>query len=161
MRVAFAGLVSALLVACATTSPAPSGILGVRLDARREAVHERLAGEAKLDREEKRQEVWSLTNDPHYASLMVGYSPEGRVRYVTAVAKPDGAPVRYADVLDVATADHRSAGATHTYTWTTGAPPHYLIAIGGADRVQYLSLKKGPQTAVARKSDRDDDDNDD
>jgi hypothetical protein len=165
MRIPLAALITALLVACASSSPAPSSsearvkdILGVQLDARREAVHETLASEAKLEREEKRQEVWSLANDAHYTSLIVGYSPEGHVRFVTAVAKPDGLPVHYADVLDPATADHRAAGETHTYTWTTGVPPHYLIAIGGLDRVQYLSLKKSPPTTIARKDDPDEDD---
>lgn len=136
-------------------------ILGVHLDARRDSVHEALAKTATLEQEEKRQEVWSLANDAHYTSLIVGYTAEGSVRFVTAVARPDGVPVHYADLFDVATADHRAAGETHTYTWTTGAPPHYLIAIGGAERVEYLSLKKAPQTTIARKGDPDDDDDDD
>jgi hypothetical protein len=168
MRNTLLGLIAALFVSCATSSPAPSGsearvtdILGVHLDARRGVVHETLAKTARLEREEKRQEVWSLANDAHYASLIVGYTAEGNVRFVTAVAKPDGVPVHYTEVSDVATADHRAAGETHTYTWTAGAPPHYVIAIGGAERVEYLSLKKAPPTIIARKGDPDDDPDDD
>lgn len=161
MRTTLLGVLTALLVSCATSSARVTNILGVHLDARREAVHETLAKTATLEREEKRQEVWTLANDPHYASLIVGYTPEGNVRFVTAVAKPDGVPVHYADVSDIADADHRATGQSHTYTWTTGAPPHYLIAIGGAERVEYLSLKKAPPTTVARKGDPDDDDDDD
>jgi hypothetical protein len=164
MRITLLALTTALLVSCATSSARVTNILGVHLDARREAVHETLANTAKLEREEKRQEVWSLANDPNYASLIVGYSAEGNVRFVTAVAKPDGAPVHYADVSDIVAADHQAAGETHTYTWTTGttgAPRHYLIAIGDAQRVEYLSLKKAPSTKVARKGDPDEEEDDD
>ena len=82
--------------------------------------------------------------DPRFTSLIIGYDPEWNVRYVTAVANPNGAPVTYTDVLEVSAAEHRSAGGSHTYTWKTGSPPYYVIAIGGPERVSYLSLKKDP-----------------
>ncbi len=146
---------AALLASCATSARLPnsgqappiSDILGIRLDMPRDAVRTNLANLAKLEREERRRhEVWTLTNDPRYASLIIGYTPEWNVRFVTAVAKPDGVAVHYDDVLDVATADHRAAGATHTYTWKTGTPPYYVIAIGPAERLEYLSLKREPQS---------------
>lgn len=118
-------------------------ILGVRLDMPRDEVRSSLAGVATLEREERRrQEVWTLSNDPRFASLIVGYSKEWNVRFVTAVAKPEGVAVHYDEVLDLASAEHRSAGETHTYTWTTGTPPYSVIAIGKAERLEYLSLKK-------------------
>lgn len=120
-----------------------SDILGVRLDMPGDEVRSRLAGVATFEREERRrQEIWTLTNDPRFASLIIGYSKEWNVRFVTAVAKPEGVAVRYGEVLDLASAAHRSAGETHTYTWTTGTPPYSVIAIGKAERLEYLSLKK-------------------
>jgi hypothetical protein len=145
---------AALLASCATSAPpavsrqAPpiSDILGIRLDMPRDTVRTTLAATARLEREERRrQEVWTLTNDHRFASLIIGYTPEWNVRFVTAVAKPDGVAVHYDEVLDVAAADHRAAGTTHTYTWKTGTAPYSVIAIGPAERVEYLSLKREPQ----------------
>jgi hypothetical protein len=136
-----------LSVACASMQPASApraDILGVHLDMPRDAVRTTLANVGTLEREErKRQEVWTV-RDPRYASLLIGYDAEWDVRYVTAVAKSDGAPVAYSDILDVSAADRRSAGETYTYTWKTGTPPYYVIAIGGPERLTYLSLKKDP-----------------
>lgn len=149
-------LVAALFVLCATAgasaSPstnapaALSEILGIRLDMPRDAVRTTLASVATFEREERRRhEVWTLTDDPRYASLIIGYTPKWNVRFVTAVAKPGGTAVHYDQVLDVKHADHRAAGQTHTYTWKTGTPPYYVIAIGKPDRIEYLSLKREPQ----------------
>lgn len=135
-----------LLAGCATTQPATriSDILGVRLDMPRDAVRSVLATVGTFEREErKRQEVWTV-RDPRFSSLIIGYNPEWNVRYVTAVANAGGVPVTYADVLQVSDAERRSAGDTHTYTWKTGTPPYYVIAIGGPERLTYLSLKKDP-----------------
>jgi hypothetical protein len=143
----FRVLLLLLLAGCATTQPATrvDDILGVRLDMPRDAVRSALATVGTFEREErKRQEVWTV-RDPRFSSLMIGYDPQWNVRYVTAVANQDGSPMTYADVLEVSGAEHRSAGDTHTYTWKTGTPPHYVIAIGGPERVTYLSLKKDPQ----------------
>jgi hypothetical protein len=146
---AFAALVLALLLAsCATSSPssrtAPDDILGVRLNMPRAEVRSVLEGSGKLEREErKRQEVWTI-DDPRYESLIIGYDPQWNVRFVTAVAKKEGQSVRYADVLDMARAEHKAAGQTHTYTWAIGKPDYYVIAIGGPERLDYLSLKKDP-----------------
>ena len=130
----------ALLVSCATASHGrTSDILGIRLGMTHEAVRSVLASTGTFERQErKRQEIWSV-RDPRFNSLILGFDEEGKVRFVTAVADPAGTPVRYADVGDLAEATHREAGLNHTYTW--GGGEHQLIAIGSADRVQYLSLK--------------------
>ena len=140
-------LVAVLLVLCATASAAQmSDIVGIRLDMPRDGVRSALKDVAKFEGEERRrQEIWTLTDDPRYVSLIIGYTPQWNVRFVTAVAKPDGVAVHYGDVLDVKSADHRAAGQTHTYTWKTGTPPYYVIAIGKKERIEYLSLKKEPQ----------------
>ena len=137
-------LAAALFVSCASapSQRAPmSDIVGIRLDMPRDTVRSSLANTAKLEREERRRhEIWTLNDHPRFASLIIGYTPEWNVRFVTAVAKPEGASVRYAEVIDLGSAEHKVAGETHTYTWTT---PHYLvIAIGKPERVEYLSIKK-------------------
>src|SRR5687768_3799560 len=114
---AFAALVLALLLtSCATSSPssrtAPDDILGVRLNMPRAEVRSVLGESGKFEREErKRQEVWTVS-DPRYESLIIGYDPQWNVRFVTAVAKKEGQSVRYADVLDMALAEHKAAGQT-------------------------------------------------
>lgn len=154
--------VAASLLACASTAPpdvqpsqavaapavAPSELFGIRLGMPRDDVKSKLlANGVTFEREERRRhEVWTIANDPRYASLIIGYTPEWNVRFVTAVAKPDGVAVRYADVIDLASAEHRATGATHTYTWTTGTPRYHVIAIGGPERLDYLSIKKDPQS---------------
>jgi hypothetical protein len=147
LRRASTAIVAVLLVSCATSAPlaqrAPmSDLLGVRLGMTRGDVRSTLAATAKFEREERRrQEIWTIANDPRFASLIIGYTPEWNVRFVTAIAKPGGVAVRYEDVLDTSTAGHRAAGNTHTWTWSTGTPKYYVIAIGAADRLEYLSIK--------------------
>jgi hypothetical protein len=142
-----AAVLFALLTACATTATsrtAPGDILGVRLDMPRAEVRSTLERVGTFEREErKRQEVWTV-DDPRFQSLIVGYDADWNVRFVTGVARPEGTAIAYADVLDPASAEHKSAGQTHTYTWTAGTPPYYVIAIGGPERLDYLSLKKDP-----------------
>lgn len=153
MRTITLSLLTALVVSCATSAPPPSStssrpgapvsdILGVRLGMSRDSVRSSLAATARLEREERRRhEVWTVNDDPRFASLIIGYTPEWNVRFVTAVAKPDGLPVPYAAVIDLARATHKAAGQTHTYTWVTGTPPYSVIAIGGPARLDYLSIE--------------------
>jgi hypothetical protein len=159
-KVTLAAVMAVLLVSCASTAPAPStrapltALAGVALDMPRATVRTTLAQSATFEREErKRQEVWTLRNDPRYASLIIGYTPEWNVRFVTAVAKPDGEPVRPGDVLDLTVAEDRAAGSTHTYTWAAGNDQ--VIGIGSPERLQYLSLKRNPN--AGKEAEEDDD----
>lgn len=135
----------ALLALMATLHASPlTDIHGVRLGMAKADVHTTLAAGATLQREERRRhEIWTLTGDPRFASLIVGYTKEWNVRFVTAVAKPGGKAVGYAEVLDLTAATHRAAGQTHTYTWVTGTPPYSIIAIGPPSRLEYLSIEDG------------------
>lgn len=144
-------LIAVLLISCASSTPSassqmqfapPSDILGIHLGMSRDDVRVALSESAKFGREERRNhEVWIVENDPRFASLIIGYTKEWKVRFVTAVAKPDGVAVPYAEVLDLASASHKAAGETHTYTWVTGTPSYSVIAIGGPERLAYLSLE--------------------
>ena len=56
-------------------------VLGLRLGMSQKAVHHRLEKIATLEREERgRQEVWTLTRDPRFASLLVGFDPNFNIR---------------------------------------------------------------------------------
>ena len=62
---------------------------GIRLGMSRDEVRSSLATTARLEREERRRhEIWTLNGDPRFASLIIGYTKEWNVRFVTAVAKP-------------------------------------------------------------------------
>ena len=145
-------LIAMLLVTSAAFAAdvAPiSDILGVRLGMSRDEVRAGLAAKATFEREERRRhEIWTVRDDARFASLIIGYTKEWNVRFITAVARPGGAAVRYADVLDLAAAKHKAAGQTHTYTWVTGTPPYNVIAIGGPSRLDYLSIESDQPDAT-------------
>jgi len=113
---------------------------------RKADAHAKLAAIGKFVREEsKRQEVWEV-RDPRFRGAIVGYDPEWKVRFITAVANENGQRVRYADVVDLGHAQHQSAGQSHTYRWK---PPHArytIIAIGNDPEVlTYLTLSKAAE----------------
>lgn len=128
--------------ACASTRPAQHPIhdlFGVTVGMPKADVHAKLAAVGTLTREErKRQEVWTV-NDPRFEGALVGYDKDWNVRFITAVARTTGEGVRFADVVDLAHATHKSAGTTHNYRWH---PPgaHYAIVAIGNEHVNYLTL---------------------
>jgi hypothetical protein len=138
-------LLLAVVASCATTAPHSPvrDLFGVTVDESRTAVHTKLGAIGTLQREErKRQEVWEL-RDPRFRGAIVGYDADWNVRFITAVAREAGAPVRYADVLDLPAATHRSTGPTHNYRWSPPGAGWTLIAIGNdPDRLTYLTLAK-------------------
>jgi hypothetical protein len=139
-----ASLLLLLAAACAThIAHAARDLFGVRVEDTKTAVHAKLGAVGTLQREEsKRQEVWEL-RDPRFQGAIVGYDAEWRVRFITAVAKEGGEPVRYADVLDVANATHRVTGTTHNYRWQPRGSELIVIAIGNdPERLTYLTLTK-------------------
>ena len=137
-----------LAAACATAVEPQPEILGVRLGMSREQAHARLQQIGKLEKEERRQqEVWQLTDEPSYSHLMVAYNKEyTSVRYVTAVAKDQGRPVAYADVINLGGARLESTQATRTYTQETPARagrPGFITKAIGTDptHLKYYSVE--------------------
>ena len=139
-----------ITASCSKVGPAGSGpeILGVRLGAGRDETTRRLGEMGRLEKEErKQQEVWALRDHPSYSHLIVSYDKEYKgVRFVTAVAREDGRPVRYEEVLDTGRARKEQAGQSVTYTLTVqaqGGQPGYVVkAIGGLDHLKYYSVEK-------------------
>src|ERR1700732_2891878 len=98
----------AFLVLSLTTSavgkqPSPQ-ILGLRLGMSYAQAHSRLNQIGQFKSEDEGQQVWTLTHDQRYQYAIVGFDRDRQVRYVTLLARPDGKPVSYADVGDIANA---------------------------------------------------------
>jgi hypothetical protein len=116
-------------------------VVGVSVGMSRNTAHAKLGANGTMLREErKRQEVWEL-RDPRFTSAIVGYDEEWRVRYITAVAKEK---IRYADVLDISAAEHRSDGRNHTYIWKPSPRADYVVRARGTDPdvLTYLTLRR-------------------
>src|SRR5262245_12983569 len=117
----------------ASPIPAPE-ILGIRLAMPYPAAHAQLGKIGQLQKEEEGQEVWRLLGDKHYQFLIVGFDGERRVRYVTALADPNGTPMKYEEVGDLAKAGRTGEAGNLTFTWK------------GEDKkgkLEYLAIAKG------------------
>ena len=106
----------AITMWAAAKQPAPE-ILGVRLGMPYAEARTKLNKIAQFKNEDEGQEVWTLRDDPHYQFVIVGFDRERKVRYVTALARSDGAPVNYGDVGDVQTAMRSGQSGNLTFTW--------------------------------------------
>lgn len=79
----------ALLILCAFATAAAAqspAILSVSLDDSRSTAEAKLKKQAKFEREEEGQQIWRL-NAGDAETVIVGYDGEGKVRYVTALAR--------------------------------------------------------------------------
>src|SRR5580700_9794756 len=84
----------------AARQPAPQ-ILGLRLGMSYDQAHSRLNDIAQFKSEDEGQQVWTLTHDQRYQYVIIGFDRDREVRYVTALVRPNGKPVTYADVGDL------------------------------------------------------------
>jgi len=122
----------------------PKDILGISVGMNKENAEQRLREIGKFMRDEgSREQVWSLSNNPNFGYLAVGYDENNQVRYVTAITKPqDGQPVFFKDVGDLTTAKRDVAGPNHRYIWEVAASENnsgYLIIAQGVN-AEFLSL---------------------
>ena len=115
-------------------------ILGVALGVSREAAQAKLKTIGRLEKEErKRQEVWAV-NDPRVSHILIGYDPEYRVRYITAIARAGGPRIRYQEVVDVKHAERLNYQGNYKFTLEAGArrgQSAYVTIAHGRDP-QYL-----------------------
>lgn len=138
-----------LFVACAgaRTPAAPlRDLFGVSVGMSRDEARAKLGAVGSMQREErKRQEVWTV-RDRRFEGAIVGYDADWKVRFITAVARADGARVRFADVLDLAAAAHQTTGTAHKYRWQPAGAAYTIVAIGNdPERVTYLTLTSGEE----------------
>jgi hypothetical protein len=122
-------------------------LLGLSLGMSKEAAQRRLRELGQLEREERgRQEVWKISA-PSFAYLLVGFDPQARLRYVTALARAGGPRLRYRAVGDLKQARSVGAPGNYQYIWelaARGEQPRTQVIVRGAD-AEYLSaysLKK-------------------
>lgn len=113
--------------------PAPQ-ILGLRLGMSYHRAHARLTKIGEFKTEDEGQEVWTLSHDKHYQYVILGFDRDRTVRYITVVARPDGQPVHYADVGDLAGAMRSGGEGNLRYTWK---------ANDRKGRFEYLAIAKG------------------
>jgi hypothetical protein len=136
----------------------PPKIMGVSIGMNRTDARAHLQSAGTLEREtRKRQEVWAI-KDERISHLLVGYDPEFRVRYVTAIARTGGPRVRYEDVADLKSAQREENQGNYKFTWQLAARlghAEYVMIAHGHD-AQYLesySVKKVDQEGEADEDD--------
>jgi hypothetical protein len=145
-------IVVLLLAACASIPTPRRDIDGVSVGTSRDGAHAKLGANGTMLREERRrQEVWEL-RDARFASAIVGYDEEWKVRFITAIAKEK---IRYADVLDIKAAEHRSAGRNHTYVWRPSPHADYEVRARGTDPevLTYLTLRRVGEEKASEEED--------
>jgi hypothetical protein len=141
-----------ILASAASQKPRPE-IMGIGLGMSREDARARLQAIGTLEREaRKRQEVWAI-KDQRVSHLLIGYDPDFRVRYVTAIARTGGPRISYREVADIMTAQRMNNQGNYKFTWEIAARPGqfaYLIIAHGRDP-QYLqsySVKRLDQKEI-------------
>ena len=138
--------VGAVISAAAPVRLRPE-IMGIGLDMKRDEARARLKAIGSLEREErKRQEVWAV-RDQRISHLLVGYDPDFRVRYVTAIARTDGPRMRYDEIANPKSAQRTNIQGNLKFTWSVtprGGQVAYVVMARGHDP-KYLdsySVKK-------------------
>lgn len=113
-------------------------ILGIALGTSREAAQAKLKTIGRLEKQErKRQEVWAV-NDPRVSHILVGYDPEYRVRYITAIARTGGPRIRYQEVVDLKHAQRLDYQGNYKFTLEARRGQFAYVTIAHGRDPQYL-----------------------
>ena len=133
-------------VAASVSAATPrSEIMGISLGMSRPDARARLQAMGTLEREtRKRQEVWAI-KDERVSHVLVGYDPEMRVRYVTAIARTGGPRIRYDEVADLKSAERLQNQGNYKLTWQVAARSGSYLVIAHGHDPQFLdsySIKK-------------------
>jgi len=111
-----------------------SQILGLRLGMSYDQAHSRLKEIGQFKSEDEGQQVWILSHDQRYQYAIVGFDRSRHVRYITVLARPEGRPVSYSDVGDLANATRSGGPGNLRYTWKAhdeiGGFEYFVIAKG-------------------------------
>jgi hypothetical protein len=145
-------LAMSILASAATVRVRPE-IMGIALGMSRDDARTHLKTLGTLEKEvRKRQEVWAI-KDARISHLLVGYDPDFRVRYVTAIARTGGPRMRYQEVADTKNAQRVSNQGNYKFTWEVAAQGGqfaYMMIAHGRDP-QYLdsySIKRLDQKEI-------------
>ena len=144
----------ALGVAASVAAATPRDeIMGIALGMSKADARARLQTLGTLEREtRKRQEVWAV-KDPRVSHLLVGYDPDLRVRYVTAIARSGGPRIRYDEVAELQSAERLNNQGNYKFTWDvaarSGHDAYQLIAHGHDPKyLDSYSIKKLDQEEI-------------
>ncbi len=156
-RAAFlAFLVLSLTASAVGKQPGPE-ILGLRLGMPYDRARARLNIIGQFKSEDEGQQVWSLSYDKHYQYLIIGFDRDRSVRYITVLTRPDGQPVNYADVGNLADAARSGGEGNLRYTWKANDKKGrfaYLAIAKGKDH-RYLNRYAIKRLGAASDNDRD------
>lgn len=150
-RLSLSLLCAVVFSACASTPNASgtsyaSTLFGIRPGQPEKSISGVLSQRGTLIRREARQEAWTVENDPSFRAVIIGYDSERRVRFITAVAKPDGKRLRYQDVLDIRRARKVEGPSQHFYSLEVRRFPRsrtYHLEARGRDPVylEYFTIR--------------------
>jgi hypothetical protein len=143
MCITLAVIVCAAPVFVADAAKGPPGdVLGIRpnmSEAEARSLLQKIGSRKKDDRME--HDLWEV-RDSRISMLMLKFSEDHQVRYVTALARTDSRRrMRYSDVANLKRARKSTDGRNYTYTWrveTKGKQPGYLVIARGS-HPQYLT----------------------
>lgn len=128
--------------AVASAKEPPQDVLGVwpgMSEAEVRRLMDKVGREVREERQ--KQKVWEVS-DAHVSHVIVRFSGDNVVRWVTAMARKEGdGRLRYSDLGDTSRAEHKTDGRNHTYIWRVAARkgrPGFLVVAGGSDP-QYLT----------------------
>jgi hypothetical protein len=135
-------LLAPILVVAEVNAPA---LRGVRLDMPKQKVHKLLEKKAQFRNLEENQELWTLAGDSNAHSIIVGYTPDNNVRYVTVFAKTGGLPLECKPLGRLATAVRTGSSGNYTFTRNWRDQKEEFTALGrgsSPDRLTSCSVKK-------------------
>ena len=117
---------------------------GVRLEMTKDQVHKVLRQVADYKLQDENQEVWVFRSDPNIRSIIVGFAPDNRVRYVTAIAKPDGRPLPCRPLGNIKNAQvaGTAGNLVFTHSWKEHHEEFVATARGTKERLASCSVKK-------------------
>ena len=99
-------------------------ILGVHLEMTKEEAAKRLAEIGTFERDERKQQVIWQVRDPSFSHVIIGLSKEGRLRYVTAVARTDTEATRvpYGSIGELKSARQTGDPAINNFRYEWSLP---------------------------------------
>jgi hypothetical protein len=117
---------------------------GVRLEMTKDQVHKVLGQVADYKLQDENQEVWVFRSDPNIRSIIVGFAPDNRVRYITAIAKPDGRPLSCRPLGNIKNAQvaGTAGNLVFTHSWKEHHEEFVATARGTTKRLASCSVKK-------------------
>lgn len=142
------------VVAGVSATTPKAEIAGISLGMSRVDVRARLQSLGTMEKEtRKRQEVWAI-KDERISHLLVGYDPDMRVRYVTAIARTGGPRIRYDEVGELKSAERVQNQGNYKLTWQVAARSGhaaYLLIAHGHDP-QFLDSYSNQETLSHKKA---------